>query len=176
MNNRLLTLSSLLALFVTFSACAQGDKSSRPSPPATATGKVGGANISINYSSPSVKGRKIWGELVPYGKMWRAGANEATIFETDKDITVEGKKLPAGKYSLFALPGEKEWQFAFNSQTGQWGIKMGGEANRDPAKDVLTVTVKPKASPTMNERLVYEITPGGFVLKWEKLEVPVSIK
>src|SRR6187551_3706729 len=79
---------------------AQGDKASRPSPPATATGKVNGATITINYSSPSVKGRKIWGELVPYDKAWRAGANEATIFETDKPIKVEGKPLPAGKYSL----------------------------------------------------------------------------
>lgn len=176
MNKRLLTLASLFALFVCFSACAQGDKSSRPSPPATASGKVGGANITISYSSPSVKGRKIWGELVPYGKMWRAGANEATIFETDKAITVEGKKLPAGKYSLFAMPGENEWQFVFNSQTGQWGIKMGGEANRDPKNDVLTVTVKPKASSTMHEKLVYDITASGFALKWDKLEVPVSIK
>jgi hypothetical protein len=108
MNNRLFGFASVLLLFVGLSACAQGDKSSRPSPPATATGKVGGANITINYSSPSVKGRKIWGDLVPYGKVWRAGANEATTFETDKAITVEGKNLPAGKYSLFALPGENE--------------------------------------------------------------------
>jgi len=72
----------------------------KKSPPAKAEGNVGGAAISIAYSSPSVKGRKIWGELVPYGKAWRAGANEATTFTTDKDITVEGKSLKAGKYSL----------------------------------------------------------------------------
>ena len=88
---------------------AQGDKSTRPSPPATATGKAGGATITIDYSSPSVKGRKIWGGLEPYNKIWRAGANEATIFTTDKAIKVEGKSLPAGKYSLFATPGEKTW-------------------------------------------------------------------
>lgn len=176
MNKKFFTLASLIAFFVTFSACAQGDKSSRPSPPATATGKAGGATITINYSSPAMKGRKIWGELVPYGKIWRAGANEATVFETDKAITVEGKKLPAGKYSLFAIPGENEWQFIFNSQTGQWGIKMGGEANRDPANDVLTVKAKPKASSGTAERLLYEVTGSGFVLKWDKLEVPVSIK
>ena len=88
---------------------AQQDKSKRPSPPATATGKVMGAIITINYSSPVVKGRKIWGGLVPYDKVWRAGANEATIFETDKAIKVEGKSLPAGKYSLYAIPGEKQW-------------------------------------------------------------------
>lgn len=176
MNRKIFMLSSFVALFVAFSACAQGDKSSRPSPPATATGKVGGANITINYSSPAIKGRKIGVDLAPYGKVWRAGANEATIFETDKDITVEGKKLPAGKYSLFVLPNENQWQFIFNSETGQWGIKRTGEANYDPAKTVLTVNAKPMKSSTMNERLMFDITGKGFVLKWENLEVPVSIK
>src|SRR5579859_6470762 len=76
------------------------------SPPAKAEGKIGAASVSIAYSSPSVRGRKIWGDLVPYGKAWRAGANEATIFQTDKDIKVEGKPLKAGKYSFFAVPGE----------------------------------------------------------------------
>lgn len=177
MKNKLFSFAFLATAFFTLSACAQGgDKASRPSPPATASGKIGGANITISYSSPSVKGRQIWGGLVPYGKVWRAGANEATVFETDKAITVEGKSLPAGKYSLFATPGEKEWQFIFNSQTGQWGIKMGGEANRDAAKDVLTVTAKPKTTSAMHEKMVYDITANGFSLKWDKLEVPVSVK
>lgn len=153
---------------------AQGDRSSRPSPPATAMGKVGDATITINYSSPAVKGRKIWSELVLYGKVWRAGANEATLFETDKDITVEGKTLPAGKYSFFALPGEKEWIIIFNSQIGQWGIKRGN-ANLDRSNDVLTASVKPKKTSATNERLTYEINPRGFSLKWENLEIPVSV-
>lgn len=177
MNNKVLPFFLLLAVsFGALSACAQGDKSKRPSPPATATGKIGDATVTINYSSPSVKGRKVWGELVPYDKAWRAGANEATTFETDKAIKVEGKELAAGKYSLFILAGEKEWQFIFNSETGQWGIKRTGEANFDPAKTVLTVTAKPKASSTMNERLLYEVTGKGFSLKWENLEVPVKLK
>ena len=178
MQNKLLNLSLLLAVSLTvFTACAQGDKSQRASPPATATGKIGDATITINYSSPAVKGRKVWGELVPYGgKAWRAGANEATTFETDKAINVEGKELAAGKYSLFIVAGEKEWQFIFNSETGQWGIKKGGDANFDPAKTVLTVSAKPRASSAMNERLLYEITGKGFVLKWENLEVPVMVK
>jgi hypothetical protein len=164
----LAAFSFLLALLAfNVNVTAQGN---RASPAATATGKVGNANITINYSSPSVKGRKIWGELVPYGKVWRAGANEATTFETDKAVKVEGKSLPAGKYSLFALPGENSWQVMFNSQTGQSGTQ------RDASKDVLVVNVKPVTSATMNERLVYEVTGKGIVLKWEKLEVPVSIK
>jgi hypothetical protein len=159
---------------------AQGDKSTRPSPPATATGKIKDATITIEYSSPSVKGRQIWGSLVPYNKIWRAGANEATIFTTDKDIMVEGKKLPAGKYSLFMTPGEKEWTVIFNSQTGQWGIKNSGDANLDPAKNVLEVKVKPKMEKEVQEKLTYtvedKLMDKGFYLRWDKLKVFVSIK
>src|SRR6266480_6512014 len=146
---------TLAGLFMSSMIWAQGDKSNRPSPPATATGKVAGANITINYSSPAVKGRKIWGSLVPYDKVWRAGANEATIFETDKAIKVEGKSLPAGKYSLYAIPGEKKWTIILNSQTGQWGIKNTGETTEDPAKDVLRVMVTPKKTKSLRERLSY---------------------
>ena len=159
---------------------AQGDKSTRPSPPATAKGKIKDATITIDYSSPSVKGRPIWGSLVPYNKTWRAGANEATIFTTDKDIMVEGKKLPAGKYSLFMTPGEKEWTVIFNSQTGQWGIKNSGDANLDPAKNVLEVKVKPKTEKDVQEKLTYtvedKLMDKGFYLRWDKLKVFVSIK
>src|SRR5688572_20929448 len=81
---------------------------------------VGEANIIVNYGSPSVKGRTIWGKLVPYDRVWRTGANEATTFTTDKALTVEGKELPAGKYSLFTIPGEKEWTIIFNKNAKQW--------------------------------------------------------
>ena len=170
-------------LFLTLATClitsllwAQGDRANRPSPPATASGKIKDANITINYSSPAVKGRKIFGDLVPYGQVWRAGANEATIFETDKAIKVEGKPLPAGKYSLYAIPGEKEWTIVFNKQTGQWGVKRGGATSRDESQDALTVKVKPKKASGMNERLAYDVNDKGFVLRWENVEVPVSIK
>lgn len=146
------------------------------SPAATATGKVKDATITINYSSPSVKGRKIWGDLVPYDKVWRAGANKATIFETDKDIKVGGEKLPAGKYSLYAIPGEKEWTIIFNSATGQWGIKMDGETTEDPAKDVLRVKVKSEKAKEFSERMTFVVEDKGFALIWENLKVPVSIK
>jgi hypothetical protein len=155
---------------------AQTDKSKRPSPPATATGKIGDAAITIDYSSPSVKGRKIFGGLLPYDKVWRAGANEATIFQTDKDITVEGKKLPAGKYSFFATPGENEWTIFFNSETGQWGDKKDGTTNMDPAKTVLSVTVKPKKTKELNEKLQYAVMSNGFGFRWEYTDVFVSVK
>lgn len=167
---------TLAVMSISLAIWAQGDKANRASPPAVASGKIGGATISISYGSPSVKGRPIWGSLVPYDKAWRAGANEATIFETDKQISVEGKSLPAGKYSLFAIPGEKEWSFIFNSETGQWGVKRTGEANRDPAKDIITVKVKPAKAASLNERLAYDVTTKGFILRWENITVPVSIK
>ncbi len=155
---------------------AQTDKSKRPSPPATATGKIGDATVTIDYSSPSVKGRKIFGGLLPYGKVWRAGANEATMFQADKDIIIEGKKLSAGKYSFFATPGENEWTIFFNSETGQWGDKQGGDANMEPAKTVLTFTVKPKKLKDLNEKLEYYVTGKGFGFKWENTDVFISVK
>jgi hypothetical protein len=167
---------ALAGLMMSTMLLAQSDKSQRPSPPATASGKIGTATITIDYSSPSVKGRKIWGELVPFGKPWRAGANEATLFTTDKDIKVEGKTLPAGKYSFFVTPGETEWTIMFNSETGQWGDKKNGDANVDPAKNVLAVKAKPVKSASMSEKLVYVVTPAGFALRWENLEVPVAVK
>jgi hypothetical protein len=165
--------------FFVFAACLSlaGHAQNPPaSPPAKATGKIGDANITIDYSAPSVKGRKIFGGLEAYGKPWRAGANRATILETDKAITVEGKALPAGKYTLFLTPGENEWTVILNSETGQWGIKRGGEANRDPAKDVLTAVVKPVKSSTLTEQLAYSVNSNGITLKWENVEVPISIK
>ncbi|WP_338870901.1 DUF2911 domain-containing protein [Spirosoma sp. SC4-14] len=165
---------ALAGVLMTMVAWAQGDKASRPSPPATATGKIDGATITINYSSPSVKGRQVWdpsGNLAPYGKVWRAGANEATTFETDKAIKVEGKELPAGKYGFFAIPGEKEWTIIFNKVPNQWGA-----FKYDQAQDQLRVTTKPKKSAQMNERLVYDVTNKAVVLKWENVEVPVAIK
>lgn len=159
-------------LLITNTMFAQGVK---PSPAATAKGTINGASITINYSSPAVKKRKIWGELVPYGKVWRAGANEATVFITDKKIMVEGKPLPAGSYSIYAIPGEKTWQIIFNAETGQWGTK-GEASTRVPAKDVLVVTVSPLKNKTMEERLQYLVTPKGIALVWENLMVPVAIK
>ncbi|MES2377765.1 MAG: DUF2911 domain-containing protein [Bacteroidota bacterium] len=171
---------AVLVVALLFSTAASAQKVVA-SPRDSVSGKVHGATISINYGSPSVKGRKIFGGLEPYGKPWRAGANQATSFVTDKDIMVEGKKLPAGKYTLFLTPGETEWKVAFNSVNGEWGIKKdagdsrGYSANDDPSKDVLVVTVKPKKV-DLTERLKYAVTASGFELIWENTAVPVSIK
>jgi len=157
-----------IALVFSTAACAQD---SRPSPAATANGMIGDAKISINYSSPGVKGRTLWGALVPYDKVWRAGANEATVFETDKDVMVEGKTLKAGRYSFFTIPTATTWTIIFNSEPDQWGA-----FKYDESKDALRVVVTPKASAEMNERLKYEVTPTGISLFWENLEIPVMIK
>ena len=145
------------------------------SPRETASGTVNGATIKIAYGSPAVKGRKIWGGLVPYNEIWRTGANEATTFETSKDVNIGGKMLHAGKYSVFTVPGENEWKVIFNSETTQWGIKDDGSANDDPSKDVLTVTVKPEKAKEFKERLTFVVAGKGFSLLWENLAVPVSI-
>jgi hypothetical protein len=119
-----------------------------------------------------VKDRKIWGGLEPFDKVWRAGANDATTFETDKDIKVEGKTLPAGKYSFFLIPKESgTWTAIFNSEAKQWGaFKYNQE------KDVLRADVKTKALSEKQERLEYKLNKGGFTLNWDKISVPVSIK
>ena len=153
-------------------------KKPQASPADTAKGKLAnGAVIEIDYHSPSVKGRKIFGGLLPYGMIWRTGANEATIFTTSKDIKIGGKTLPAGKYSFYAKLGENEWQVIFNSQTGQWGIKDEKQTTTDdPSKDVLVATVKPMKSKEFNEHMKYIVNKKGFVLVWENTAVPVMIE
>lgn len=166
-------LLTLALLVVSYGIWA---RQNQPSPAATAKGTVNGARITIEYSSPGVKGRKIWGALVPYDAVWRAGANKATTFTTDKKITVEGKSLAAGSYSIYAIPGAKTWKIIFNSETGQWGTTHDGVTTHVPTKDVFTVTVTPVKSSAMEERLKYVISPKGFELIWENLAVPVAIK
>ena len=158
----------VMCLLVTATAWAQEAKP-KASPPATATGKIGDATIVVNYSSPGVKGRKIWGDLVPFDKVWRAGANEATTVTLDKDVMVEGKMLPAGTYSFYALPGADKWTVIFNKTAKQWGTQY------DEKQDALRVVVVPKKSSEMNERLKYEVEDDGLVLLWENLEVPIAI-
>ncbi|UEQ77278.1 DUF2911 domain-containing protein [Chryseobacterium arthrosphaerae] len=165
--------AAVLMAVMTVSVNAFAQDTKKPaSPPATATGKIKDATITINYSSPSVKGRTIWGGLEAYNKVWRAGANEATTFETDKNITVQGKPLPAGKYSFFLIPKESgTWTAIFNKEPKQWGAYK-----YEVSKDALRVDVKTKALPATQENLVYKINSNGFTMDWDKISVPVEIK
>ena len=162
----------LLMFFVAFCMITLTNaQEKRPSPAAVANGKINGANITINYSSPFVKGRKIWGELVPFNKIWRAGANEATTIETDKDLTIEGSKLPAGKYSFFVIPSENESVLIFNKVA-----KQSGASNYNEKEDQLRVTVKQKVSSSNTESLAYRIDKNSIILSWEKWDIPFSVK
>lgn len=165
-------LKQVIVMVAVVMATAVTAQEKKPaSPPATAKGTINGANITINYSSPSVKGREIWGALVPYGKVWRAGANDATTFTTDKDIMVEGQKLPAGTYSFFVIPEKDNAVIIFNKEAKQWGAYKYDESN-----DQLRVTVKPKKSKVMNESMVYNINKSDVTLSWENWDIPVKIK
>ena len=141
------------------------------SPAASVTGKINGVTITINYSSPSVKERVIWGELVPFNKIWRAGANAATTIEMDKDLVVEGQKLPAGKYSFFVIPNEKECVIIFNKVA-----KLSGTNNYNEKEDQLRVTVKQKLTDLTTESLVYAINQNSIVLSWEKWNIPIAVQ
>jgi hypothetical protein len=174
-------LSLLFAAIFMVSASAFAQKKQIASPRDSVSGTVAGSQIKIWYGSPAVKGRTIGKEIAPYGKVWRLGANEATTFTTSKDIRVEGKKLKAGTYTLYATPNENEWKFMFNSQLMDgsrriWGIKDDGSASDDPAKDVLVVTVKPMKAKEAHERMKFEVNNGGFVLLWGDIAVPVKVK
>jgi len=160
-----------IAIILSASAYSQTPKP-RVSPRASVTGKIGEATITIHYSSPSVKGRKIWGGLVPYDTVWRAGANEATTFETDKDIKIAHNLLPAGKYGFFLIPKAKgKWIAIFNKVPNQWGA-----FKYDESKDQLRVSAKTKALPKQQEMLNYSISQKGVFLNWEMRSVFIPIR
>lgn len=163
-----LGLLTLMFAMVAMLSIAQDDK---PSPVRTAEGEINGAKITINYGSPAVKGRVIWGDLVPIGQVWRAGANDATTFETSKDIKIQGQTLPAGKYSLFLIPNEGESILIFNKVAKQWGAY-----SYDENQDALRVKVPSNLGSTMEERLVYEVKPDGVEMKWEYYYTFVKIE
>jgi Protein of unknown function (DUF2911) len=144
----------------------------KPSPAASATGKSGEAIITINYAQPAVKGRKIWGDLVPFDKVWRTGANEATTIEFSKDVKIEGKALKAGKYALFTIPTEGgEWTIIFNKTTKQWGAYDYKEAD-----DALRVKVKATKAVAITERFTFEIKDKNVTLAWENLSVGFKVE
>lgn len=165
-----LKAAALFAFAMLFSAVTFAQTKPVASPRDSVSATVNGATISINYGSPSVKGRKIFGGLEPLDSVWRAGANEATVFKTSKDIMVQGKKLAAGTYGFFVIPTATTWTIIFNKVAKQWGAYK-----YDKTQDALRVTAKPITT-AMNERLVYKINKKGFSLNWDKLSVPVSVK
>lgn len=171
----------------------------RPSQAASVTQRIGVTDVTISYSRPGVKSRKIWGDaptgsaantatlddarsrpkdavIVPYGHVWRAGANEATQFVVTDDVFVNGQPLKAGKYSLHALPGAEEWTIIVNSDAGQWG-----SFSYDEKKDVLRVKAKPETVADNQEWLSYSVEPinensAQINLRWEKLRVPFTVE
>ena len=161
-------------LFLSLVACGQEDKSKRPSPPALAKETTGsGVTISIDYSQPSVKGRTIGTNLEPMpGKVWRTGANEATIFEVNKEIKVEGQALPAGKYGLFTIMNGDEWTIIFNKTWDQTGA-----FNYKEAEDVLRVKVKGGKANPFAEKMTFTISKAGKVsLVWGDKQVDFNVK
>lgn len=151
----------------------ESEAEQRPSPLEIKEGQVSGKTISVHYGSPSVKGRTIWGDLVPYNVVWRTGANEATYIELSQDVRVEGKTLPAGKYSLFTIPKESgPWTVIFNSD---WDLEHG-HFQYDEKNDVLRVESVPSWETSISEKLSIDIESPGLVIRWEKLKLPVSIQ
>ncbi len=147
----------------------------RPSPKASLTQTIGLTDVRIDYSRPSVRGREIWGALVPYGEVWRTGANEATRFEVSGDVTINGQKLPKGTYSLHTIPGKDEWTIIFNSVADQWG-----SYSYDAAKDVLRVKATPMKAPHVHETMLFAMPKvtndsADVHLAWENVVVPFTI-
>lgn len=170
-----LSFAILFALVVTTFACAQQDKSKRPSPSASASCDLGGGKtVTTDYSSPRMKGRKIYGGLVPFGEVWRTGANDASTFVTSSDITVGGTAVPAGSYSIFTVPAADKWTLIVSKKTGEWGIPYKYESDelaRIPMK------VSKLDSPVENFLIAYDKTASGCTLRldWENTRASVDI-
>jgi hypothetical protein len=189
----------LFTLCFAVSAFAQID-TPRPSPKASVMQRIGVTDVTITYSRPAVKNRQSWGDplpgqtakgeatlddqnarpkgaaIVPWGHVWRAGANEATTFVVTDDVLINGQKLPAGSYSMHTIPTKDEWTIVFNSTANQWG-----SFSYDAAKDTLRVKAKPQWVNQSEEWLTYSVEPVGddsaqVNIRWEKVNVPFTVK
>ncbi len=148
----------------------------RPSPAAKVSQVIGLTEIAVEYSSPAVKGRKIWGTLVPYEQMWRTGANQATKVSFSRDVVLGGQPVPAGSYALFTIPGKSTWTVILNKQADQSGTAR----DYKPALDLVRFQIQPKPSP-FRERMTFLFADfsddkGTLDLEWEKLRLPIPIK
>jgi hypothetical protein len=165
---------TLLLLAFTVLVSAQ-DKSKRPSPPAQAQCKFSdGKTLTVDYSSPRAKGRKVFGELVPFGEVWRTGANEATTFVSNANLSVGGKAVPAGSYTIFTIPNANKWTLIINKKTGEWGIPYKYEADELARADM---KVSSTPSPVENFTIALASMGGGCSLNisWENTQASVDI-
>lgn len=169
------TMIGLAALLIATAAAAQQQLNlPRVSPTASLEQTVGTTDISIKYNRPGVKGRTIWGGLVPFDKVWRTGANEATVIEFSDDVLINGQSLPKGSYSLHTIPGRDQWTIIFNKTANQWG-----SYSYDQAQDALRITVKPERA-EFREWMEFEIPDlttdtAKVLLRWENLAVPFTV-
>jgi len=172
---KLIQISFVLIFIFTLSAIGQDIRTPRPSPNATVTQFVGVTEVSIDYSSPGVKGRKIWGGLVPYDEVWRTGANEVTSITFSDPVKVNGNDLPAGTYGIHTIPAELEWEIIFSKDT-----EVDGSSTYDSEKDALRIKVKPEEHHFM-ERMTFMFTDVtdnsvNVNLIWDKLKVSFKIE
>lgn len=165
-----------VVLFIAFKFMQANTK--KASPEATVNYKKDDTEVSVFYCRPSKREREIFGELVPYGKVWRTGANEATTFTTNKDLTIGGKTLPAGKYTLWTIPQKDKWTIIFNNKMYDWGVSFGGEASREASADVLQVDVPAETVATSVEQfeISFDVTQPALVLAWDTTKVVVPFK
>ncbi|MBV6644429.1 MAG: DUF2911 domain-containing protein [Cyclobacteriaceae bacterium] len=148
-----------------------GDEVNRPSPLTIDSTMLNGAPVKIIYSSPAVRKRKIWGELVKYNKMWRTGANDATYLVVGDDIYVNGQLLPSGKYAVFTIPGEEKWKVIINKEWDQWGAY---DYKQD--LDVMRIDVEPKFTSTLQERMTFRFEEKRLVFHWEHLTFSLDVE
>ena len=172
--SNLAVAAGLLALLLAYPAAGQEFTTPRPSPGAKVVQTVGTTELSVSYSRPGVKGRVVWGTLVPWGKAWRTGANEITQFHCADDVTIEGQKLTAGTYALVTTPNPDQFTFAFSTQKD-----MAGLTGYDPKTNVMTVNVKPVPADYV-ERMQFTFDDPGtdsvtLTLRWDKLAIPMHI-
>ena len=174
MRCRSLLLSLLFAIPLLTSALVAQTGPPRLSPRASVMQVVGNTELTISYCRPAVRGRQIWGALVPYDKVWRTGANEVTTFKTTSDVKIEGKPLAAGTYALVTIPRQDRWTLVFNKDAEQWGA-----FDYDEKKDVLRIDVKPVQS-NLQERMEFLFDEfnddsADVVLRWEQVAVPFTV-
>jgi hypothetical protein len=167
--------ASIIALSLTATATAEEKKRASPHEDVTAT--LAGKKVTVSYGRPSMKGRAIFGGLVPWGQVWRTGANEATTFTTEADVVIGGLKVPKGEYALFTIPTEKQWTLIVNKTAKQWGAFKYDEA-QDLGRVPMTVTAAAAATKPV-EQFKIEMTPAGkqltLKLAWDKTVASVVI-